>query len=149
MKLSTKGRYALRAMIDLAVNSSGDSTVSLSSIAQRQHLSEAYLEQLAAKLKKSGLVVSSRGAAGGYRLAKPAGEISVGDVLRACEGDINLVSCPGITGAEDAKACIGADACVSRLVWVRINESVRDTVDHIFLSDLVEESHRLAAPASM
>ena len=63
MKLSTKGRYALRAMIDLAVNSSGDSTVSLSSIAQRQHLSEAYLEQLAAKLKKSGLVVSSRGAA--------------------------------------------------------------------------------------
>ena len=74
MKLSTKGRYALRAMIDLAVNSSGDSTVSLSSIAQRQHLSEAYLEQLAATLKKSGLVVSSRGAAGGYRLAKPAGE---------------------------------------------------------------------------
>ena len=92
MKLSTKGRYGLRAMIDLAQYSEQEA-VSISSIAQRQNISESYLEQLVAKLKKSGLVMSTRGAQGGYRLARPADEISVGDVLRALEGGLNLVEC--------------------------------------------------------
>ena len=82
MKLSTKGRYGLRALIDLAVYSE-ESAVSIGSIAARQKISESYLEQLMAKLRKAGLVVSIRGAGGGYRLARPAGEISVGDILRA------------------------------------------------------------------
>lgn len=81
MKLSTKGRYGLSAMIDLAVYSENEA-VSLNSIAERQHISEGYLEQLMAKLKKAGLVTSIRGASGGYRLARPAAEVSVGDILR-------------------------------------------------------------------
>ena len=87
MKLSTKGRYGLSAMIDLAVYSENEA-VSLNSIAERQHISEGYLEQLMAKLKKAGLVTSIRGASGGYRLARPASEVSVGDILRALEGKI-------------------------------------------------------------
>ena len=86
MKLSTKGRYGLRALIDLAVYS-GQEAVSIQSIAKRQNISDRYLEQLMGKLRRAGLVVSIRGAGGGYRLARPAGEISVGEVLRALEGN--------------------------------------------------------------
>lgn len=89
MKISTKGRYGLRAFIDLACYGA-EEPVSISSISARQEISERYLEQLMAKLKKAGLVKSIRGAGGGYRLAKDAAEVSVGDVLRALEGDLNL-----------------------------------------------------------
>ncbi len=82
MKLSTKGRYGLRALIDLALYSENE-TVSIASISARQNISESYLEQLIAKLRKAGLVTSVRGAGGGYKLALPASEISVGDILRA------------------------------------------------------------------
>lgn len=85
MKLSTKGRYGLRAMIDLAIHSK-EEAVSIASIAARQKISESYLEQLIPKLRKAGMIVSVRGAGGGYMLAKPAKEISVGDILRALEG---------------------------------------------------------------
>ena len=95
MKLSTKGRYGLRAIVDLAVYSEKES-VSISSIARRQNISERYLEQLAGKLKKAGLIMSTRGAQGGYRLARPADEISVGDVLRALEGNLEAVECQGL-----------------------------------------------------
>ena len=87
MKLSTKGKYGLRALIDLAQYSE-DSPVSITSIARRQDISERYLEQLMSKLKKAGLVKSIRGANGGYVLAKEAKDISVGDVLRALEGNL-------------------------------------------------------------
>ena len=93
MKLSTKGRYGLRAMIDLAVYSEKE-PVSIQSIADRQNISERYLEQLMASLKKEGLVKSIRGANGGYQLARPAIGISVGDILRALEGDLRAVTCP-------------------------------------------------------
>ena len=83
MNFSTKGRYGLRAMIDLAVHS--EEAVPISSIAARENISECYLEQLAAKLKKAGLVVSTRGAQGGYRLARPSSEISVAGAGRQCE----------------------------------------------------------------
>ena len=95
MKLSTKGRYGLRALIDLATYSE-EEAVSISSIAARQHISEGYLEQLVAKLRKAGLVTSTRGATGGYRLAKDPGQISVGDILRALEGSLEAVECPGL-----------------------------------------------------
>ena len=84
MKLSTKGRYGLRALIDLALHCEQEA-VPISSVAARQKISESYLEQLFGKLRKAGLIVSERGAQGGYRLAKPAEEISVGDILRALE----------------------------------------------------------------
>ena len=94
MKLSTKGRYGLRALIDLAVYCE-EEAVSIQSIARRQHISDRYLEQLMGKLRRAGLVVSVRGAGGGYRLAKPSKEISVGEVLRALEGNLDAVTCPG------------------------------------------------------
>lgn len=137
MKLSTKGRYGLRALIDLAVNCETES-VSISSIAARQDISEAYLEQLMAKLKKAGLVVSARGAQGGYRLARPAGEISVGDVLRALEGNLDAVQCPGLTEG----GCQGSELCVSKYVWKKINDSIARTVDEIKLDALVKETRK-------
>ena len=101
MKLSTKGRYGLRALIDLALYSD-EEAVSIQSISNRQNISDSYLEQLMRKLKKAGLVVSERGAQGGYRLAKPADEISVGDVLRALEGSLEAVSCGCLLYTSDA-----------------------------------------------
>ena len=134
MKLSTKGRYGLRALIDLALYSENE-TVSIQSIARRQNISDSYLEQLMRKLRSAGLIVSVRGAQGGYKLARPANEISVGEVLRAREGSLEAVTC----GGED-NSCQGADLCVTKFVWERINSSIRDTVDSIKLSQLVEES---------
>ena len=135
MKLSTRGRYGLRALIDLAVNSETES-VSISSIALRQGISEAYLEQLMEKLKKAGLVVSMRGAQGGYKLARPAEQISVGDILRALEGNLDAVQCAGLS----EEGCQGAQLCVSKYVWQRINESIARTVDEIKLDTRVKES---------
>ena len=119
MKLSTKGRYGLRALIDLALYSDQEA-VSIQSISTRQHISDSYLEQLMRKLKKEGLVCSMRGAQGGYRLARPAKEISVGDVLRALEGSIEAVSC----GEGKNQHCQGEDLCVARYVWQEINKSI-------------------------
>lgn len=137
MKLSTKGRYGLRALIDLALYSESEA-VSISSIAQRQGISERYLEQLMAKLRRAGLVVSMRGAQGGYQLARPADEISVGDVLRTLEGDLCAVQCT----AQSDEGCQGADLCVTKYVWQRINESIEETVNAIMISQLVEESRK-------
>ena len=137
MKISTKGKSGLRAMIDLAQYSEQEA-VSISSIAQRQKISESYLEQLVAKLKKAGLVVSIRGAAGGYRLARPASGISVGDVLRALEGDVRAVICT----AQTEEGCEGEELCVTKYVWQRINESIEKTVDEMMLDQLVAESRK-------
>lgn len=139
MKLSTKGRYGLRALIDLAKYSEIE-PVSINSIAARQGLSERYLEQLMALLKKAGLVKSIRGASGGYTLARSADDISVGDVLRALEGNLEPVDCPAFTGQE---GCESAGGCVTKYVWKRINESINQTVDKMKISELVEESKQL------
>lgn len=141
MKLSTKGRYGLRALIDLARYSETE-PVSISSIAERQNLSEGYLEQLMSRLKKAGLIRSIRGAGGGYVLAKEAGEISVGDVLRALEGNLDPVECAGFSEDEE---CAASGGCVTKYVWKRINESINKTVDEIMIDTLVEESKKLTA----
>ena len=112
MKLSTKGRYGLRALIDLASHA-GEGAVSIQSIAQRQKISESYLEQLARILKKEGILVSVRGARGGYQLGRPADQISVGDILRALEGNLDAVTCPANEGSG---GCQEADSCVTRFV---------------------------------
>ena len=138
MKLSTKGRYVLRALIDLAQYGEQEA-VSIQSISVRQQISDSYLEQLVRKLKKAGLVTSLRGAQGGYRLAKPAEEISVGDVLRALEGSIEAVSCQ----EGENPSCLGKDLCVARYVWQKVNKSIQETVDSIMISQLVEESRRI------
>lgn len=140
MKLSTKGRYGLRAFIDLAVYGE-EEPVPLTGIAARQEISLNYLEQLMAKLRKAGLVESVRGVNGGYRLSRPAEEISVGDVLRALEGDLKPVECAGID-TDPGNHCTGSGACVSRIVWKRINDSINNTVDSIFIGELVKESKK-------
>lgn len=142
MKLSTKGRYGLRALIDLAVYCTEDA-VSIQSIAKRQNISDRYLEQLMGKLRRAGLVVSVRGAGGGYRLARPAEEISVGEVLRALEGNLDAVTCPGNDSEQGEQGCEEADVCVTRYVWKRINDSITQAVDSIMISQLVEESRRI------
>ena len=136
MKLSTKGRYGLRALIDLATYSEIE-PVSISSIAARQGISERYLEQLMTLLKKAGLIKSIRGAGGGYKLAKPAGEISVGDILRALEGSLDPVDCAGLPGAS---GCEESGGCVTKYVWQKINESINRTVDEMNLEELIRES---------
>lgn len=138
MKLSTKGRYGLRALIDLALYSESEA-VPISSVAGRQGISESYLEQLFGKLRKAGLVISIRGAQGGYRLAKPAAEISVGDILRSLEGNLDAVECPGL---KEESGCQGADYCVTKYVWQQINDSITKAVDDIGLDQLVEESKK-------
>jgi len=139
LKISTKGRYGLRALIDLAVYSI-NSPVPINSIAARQDISQRYLEQLMAMLKKAELVKSIRGAGGGYFLARPAEEITVGDVLRALEGDIEPVKCAGF---EPDDICQAADSCVTKYVWQKINDTINEAVDEMRISDLAEESRKV------
>ncbi|MEE8836133.1 MAG: Rrf2 family transcriptional regulator [Eubacteriales bacterium] len=138
MKLSTRGRYGLRALIDIAAHQD-EGAVSVQSIARRQAISEGYLEQLIRLMKKGGLVVSVRGAGGGYRIARPAEEISVGDILRCLEGSLEAVECPALDGSD----CSAADECVTKFVWDRINRAIAEAVDSVMLSELVEESRKL------
>lgn len=139
MKLSTKGRYGLRAMIDMA-RYSEEEPVSISSIAVRQGISEGYLEQLVSLLKKAGLVKSIRGAGGGYILARAMDEISVGDILRALEGSLEPVRCAAFYSEE---GCTASDGCVTKYVWQKINESINRTVDEMKLDELVRESRQM------
>ena len=137
MKLSTKGRYGLRAVLDIALHSE-EEAVALSTIADRQSISISYLEQLIAKLKKAGIVSSTRGAKGGYILAKDPSMISVGEILRALEGNLDPVDCAEIVGGEST--CNASDICVTKYVWKRISDSINNAVDNLMLSELVEES---------
>ena len=123
MKLSTKGRYGLRAMIDLARYSEKE-PVSIGSVAARQEISERYLEQLVALLKKAGLVKSIRGASGGYVLAKKPSEISVGDILRALEGSLEPVKCAAFD-TTTGEGCMASDGCVTKYVWQKIKALIR------------------------
>lgn len=140
MKISTKGRYGLRAVIDIAITSQED-PAPLSDIAMRQNLSISYLEQLIAKLRKAGIVNSVRGAKGGYTLAKSTDNISVGEVLRALEGDLNPVDCAEITG--EGESCDGSSLCVTKYVWKRISDSINNTVNTLMLSEIIDESDRI------
>lgn len=142
MKISTKGRYGLRSMLDLAINSSGDH-VSLNSIAERQHISSNYLEQVFSTLRKSGLVNSVKGAQGGYVLADSPSRISVGSILRALEGSLT------VTGDnEDIEAKNQIEYCLRTNVWDLINSSINTVVDSITLEDLMVEHKKLAGNMS-
>lgn len=138
MKISTKGRYGLKAVLDIAMH---DEASSVSSIAARQCISENYLERLIAMLKKAGIVNSLRGAQGGYVLARPAEDISVGEVLRALEGDLNPVDCAEIDGSGDF--CEGADTCITKFVWKRISDSINQAVNNLMISELARDGRHL------
>ena len=134
MNISTKGRYGLRAMVDIAVHSFGD-YIPLKIIAERQSISENYLEQVFSILRKANLVKSARGSQGGYTLSKEASKITVGEVLRILEGDLN------ITGDDDGS--LGLDktikVCINALVWQEVNEQINKVMDSVTLQDLVEK----------
>ncbi|AIF51468.1 Rrf2 family transcriptional regulator [Pelosinus sp. UFO1] len=137
MKISTKGRYGVAAMYDLAVHY-GEGPISLKSIAQRQKISENYLEQLVSTLRKAGYVKSIRGAQGGYTLSKDPARISVGDIIRIMEGPIVLVDCL-LAESEDNDYCERAGICVTRGVWAKVCDSISSVLDSISLADLCRE----------
>lgn len=133
MKISTKGRYGLRLMTDLAVYHD-QGLIPLKEIAARQEISEKYLEQIMMQLNRSGLVRSVRGAQGGYMLAKTPEDITVGAVLRVLEGSLCPVDC--VDGAGD---CPRMARCATIGVWTRLKAAVESVVDHTTLADLAEE----------
>ncbi len=133
MHISTKGRYGLRAILDLALHYQ-ERPVTLSAIAARQQLSEGYLEQLMAPLKKAGIVGSSRGAQGGYFLTRDPKEISVGEVFRALEGPLKLTSC---VAEEQADECYRKGNCGSAFIWQEIQEAISQILEKYTLADLM------------
>lgn len=135
MKLSTKGRYGLKAMFDLALNY-GLEPISLTQISERQNVSVNYLEQLIAPLRKAGLVKSVRGAQGGYHLAKPPSEITVGEILMVLEGTLAPTDC--VTGLTDDE-CTYAGYCVTRVIYEKIKKSIDEVVFSISLQDMVDD----------
>lgn len=135
MKISTKGRYALRLMLDLAQYSAGNEYVSIKKISQRQDISEKYLEQIVAQLSRSGFVNSARGAQGGYCLSRSPEEYTVGMILRQIEGNLSTVSCL----EDNPNKCRRCNNCVTLYVWQKINDAVNDVIDHITLQDLLEK----------
>ena len=133
MKISTKGRYALRLMIDLAENSSGN-PVSLKDVAKRQGISDKYLEQIISVLNKAGYVRSVRGAQGGYLLKSDPETYTVGMILRQTEGSLAPVSCI----EDDEIICDRQEQCVTSIVYKKINDAISNVVDNITLQDLVD-----------
>lgn len=134
MKISTKGRYAVRVMLDLALNNTGES-IKVREIARRQGLSEKYLEQIIAVLNKAGYVKSVRGAQGGYRITKDPKEYTVGMILRLTEGSLAPVACLD-TDVNDCERC---DTCETLEVWRELYDAVNEVVDRVTLADLVEK----------
>ncbi len=139
MKISTKGRYGLRAMVDLAVYSAGDH-ISLKSIAERQNISEGYLEQVFSTLRKAGLINSIKGAQGGYALADKPERITVGAVLRALEGNLSVIDEKSLEEKTNDKI----EDCIREKVWSAINANINDMVDDINLDDLMNEYKKMA-----
>ena len=131
MKISTKGRYALRLMLDLAMNGENN-VVRIKDIAERQQISDKYLEQIISVLNKAGYVRSTRGPQGGYSLRKAPEEYTVGDILRLTEGSLAPVAC-----VEEEGSCEREVDCVTVEGWKRLNQAISDVVDHITLADLV------------
>jgi len=132
MRLSTKGRYGARLMLDLAIHYN-DGFVLLKDIAKRQDISEGYLEHLLPHLKSAGLVNSLRGARGGYKLAKAPSEISLKEVVQALEGPLAPVEC-----VIAPSVCKKVNFCVTRDIWKELGEKISKTLESITLKDMVE-----------
>ncbi len=130
MHLSTKGRYAVTAMMELALHE-GERPITLAYISQVQGISLSYLEQLFAKLRRSGLVKGVRGPGGGYRLAKPAGEISVADIILAVDERVETMQCEG------KGDCQGGEACLAHELWFNLSRQIYDYLDSIKLAEFL------------
>ena len=132
MLVSTKGRYALRIMLDLAQNSTGEYVV-LMDVANRQDISEKYLESIVASLSKAGLLTGLRGRGGGYRLSKSPGEYTIGEILRATEGPLVPVSC--LKTAENE--CPRSADCLTLPLWQEVDRRLGSYLDSVTLEDLL------------
>lgn len=134
MRISTKGRYALRLMIDLAFHAE-DGYTPIKTIAKRQNISDKYLEQIISILNRGGYVKSIRGAGGGYKLADSPDKFTVGMILRLTEGSLAPVACL----ESDVNTCERASTCATLSLWEKLNKAISDTVDNITIADLVNE----------
>jgi Rrf2 family protein len=132
MELNTKGRYAVMAMADLAKNSTSAS-VPLSAIAERQQLSLAYLEQIFMRLRRAGLVESARGRSGGYRLGRPASEITVAAVMRAVEEETRMTRC-----MEAGTGCIGEERCLTHGLWAALGGEIESFLTSVSLQEVLD-----------
>jgi len=137
MKVSTKGRYAIRLMIDLEQNSKGE-YVSIKEIAKRQEVSVKYLEQIVNQLNKAGYLLSIRGPHGGYKLAKPAEAYSVGDILRVTEGPLVPVACL----EDEVNSCERSPCCITIGFWTGLSHLINEYVDGVTLADLAHEENK-------
>lgn len=133
MKISTKGRYALRLMLDLALNNTGE-PVRIKDIASRQEISDKYLEQIISVLNKAGYVRSLRGPQGGYKLARDPKEYTVGMILRLTEGSLAPVACL----EDEVNLCSRQDECATLILWEKLYDAIKDVVDGYTLADLVD-----------
>ena len=138
MRLTTKGRYAVTAMLDLALHEAAG-PVSLSEIAERQDLSLSYLEQLFRRLRKRGLVSSTRGPGGGYQLSRPAAQVAVVDVIDAVDESVDATRCRG------RENCHGEQRCLTHDLWQDLSAQIHDFLSGISLAQLVERQ-QLRAP---
>ncbi len=138
MKISTKGRYGLRAMVDLAVYSNGDH-VALGAIAERQNISMNYLEQVFASLRKAGLVKSVKGAQGGYVLAQTPDSVKVGVILRVLEGQLSVIDSSEGQNLDEKSI----QYCLKQQVWDKIDNCINTLVDSVTLEDLANDYKRL------
>ena len=143
MKLSTKGRYAVMAMVDIGQNGEGR-TVSLAEISERQDISQEYLEQLFAKLRKAGLVRSARGPGGGYRLARDADDIVIYDVIAAVDEPMKMTRCEG----DAVDGCVKGERCCTHDLWSSIGRQVNTFLANVTLDDVVNKRN-LALAASI
>ncbi len=134
MRVSTKGRYALRLMLDIAVHGSDGSPVRLKDVAERQNLSGKYLEQIIAVLNRAGFVRSIRGPQGGYLLSKNPREYTVGMILRLTEGSLSPVACLD----EGEMVCDRVESCATIILWRKLNDAINGVVDTVTLADLIE-----------
>lgn len=138
MKLSTKGKYGVRAVFEIARHH-GKGPITIKEIADRQGISFSYLEQILHRLGKAGLIESVRGPAGGYLLARKPSELTIGDIVRTLEGPIALSHClePG-----EAGECYQADDCVARMVWTKVGAKIEEALDSITFDDLLHQDQR-------
>ena len=140
MRISTKGRYALRAMIDLGLHID-QGPVLRRDIAERQEISSHYIGQLFVKLRKAGFIESVKGPGGGYVLAQDADKIRAGDIIRTVEGPIALVHC---VGPKPENACHRTDGCVTYLLWKRLSKTIEEVLDSVTLKNLCDQARGVA-----
>ena len=134
MRLTTKGRYAVTAMLDLALNAK-EKPITLADISQRQGISLSYLEQLFSRMRKQGLVSSARGPGGGYRLSRDSSDINIAQVIEAVDEKVSLNRCEG------RGDCHNGGPCLTHELWCNLSDQIYDFLNNISLGNLVEEQH--------